>query len=76
MSTAAEIESAIAKLSPEDFRLLREWVKERAAATVARQWTSEELEAGAKRMLDEPDPAKADALWEEVVAGFYGEPRT
>ena len=75
MSNVAEIESAIAQLPPEDFRAVHEWVNERAASTVARQWTSEELEVGAKRMLDEPDPAKADALWEEVVAGFYGEHR-
>jgi hypothetical protein len=31
-------------------------------------------EEGARRMLEEPDP-KADELWEEVVAGFYGEER-
>jgi hypothetical protein len=75
MSTVAETESAIAPLPPDDSRALQESMATRAAERVTRKWTSEELEAGAKRMLDEPDPAKADALWEEVVAGFYGEDR-
>ncbi len=38
-----------------------------------RLWTPEELTEGARRMVEEPDPEKAKAIWEKVAAGFYGE---
>ena len=36
-------------------------------------WTPEELTEGARQMVEEPDPAKAQVLWERTVAGFYGD---
>ncbi len=75
MSTVAEIQSAIAKLPPEDFCAVHDWMTKGAQGQPGRMWTPEELEEGARRMLEEPDPVKADAIWEEVVAGFYGDPR-
>jgi hypothetical protein len=72
MSTIAEIEAAIERLRPEDFRALQDWMAKRSADTVGRQWTPEELSSGAKQMVEEPDPARADAIWERTVAGFYG----
>lgn len=74
MSTVAEIEAAIEQLPPEEFRALREWIVGHAGKP-SRMWSPEELGAGAQRMVDEPDPAKARALWEEVMTGFYGEER-
>lgn len=72
MSTVAEIESAIAQLPPEDFRALEEWMAKRAAAKVGRMWTPDELTEGAKRMVAETDPVRADVLNEELMRGFYG----
>lgn len=71
MSTVAEIESAIAQLPPEDFRQLQEWMSKRAAGEVGRMWTPEELTKGARQLVAEPDPEKAKAIWEKVMAGFY-----
>ena len=74
MSTVAEIEAAIAQLPPEEFRALREWMAKRTARA-SRMWSPAELAEGAQRMVDEPDPAKAQMLWDEVMDGFYGEGR-
>ena len=73
MSTVAEIEAAIDRLPPEDFLALHEWMAQRAAGLVQRRWSPEELSEGARQMLAEPDPARAQALWERTVAGFYGD---
>lgn len=73
MSTVAEIEAAIAQLPPEEFRALREWIIQRSAETAGRRWSPEELGAAAQKMVEEKDPAKADAQWERIVAGFYGD---
>jgi hypothetical protein len=75
MSTVAEIQEAIAKLPPADFCAIQDWMTKGPQGTSARKWTSKELVEGARRMLEEPDPAKADRLWEEIVAGFYGDTR-
>ncbi len=75
MSTVAEIEAAIEQMPPEDFRALRDWMAGRENSLSGRVWSPEELEAGAQRMVDEPDPEKARALWSEVMNGFYGEER-
>lgn len=72
MSTVAEIESAIAQLPPEEFRTLQEWMTQRATGRAGRMWTPDELTAGAKRMVAEADPARADALKKELMRGFYG----
>jgi hypothetical protein len=37
-----------------------------------RQLSGEELEALAERMLAAEDPAEADRLEKEIIAGFYG----
>jgi hypothetical protein len=73
MSTVAEIESAIEQLPPEDFRALQEWMAKRAAGTAERRWSPEELAEGARQMVAETDPVKAQELWERTVAGFYGD---
>jgi hypothetical protein len=73
MSTVAEIESAIEKLPPEDFRALQEWMAKRAEERKGRMWTPEELGAAAQRMVDEPDPVRAKVLGDQIAAGFYGD---
>ena len=73
MSTVAEIEAAIEQLPQEEFRALREWIVQRPAATAGRMWSPEELGAAAQRMVDEPDPVRAEALKEEIIRGFYGD---
>jgi hypothetical protein len=73
MSTVAEIEAAIDRLPPEDFRTIHEWMAQRAAGLAQRRWSPEELSEGARQMLAEPDPARAQVLWERTVAGFYGD---
>jgi hypothetical protein len=75
MSTVSEIESAIEQLPPEDFRALQEWMTRRAAAMPERRWSPEELAAGAREMVAEPDPIRAQAIWERTTAGFYGDSR-
>jgi len=72
MSTVAEIESAIEQLPPEDFRALQEWMARRAEERSGRMWSPEELTAAAGQMVAEPDPVRAQALWEEIAKGFYG----
>jgi hypothetical protein len=72
MSTVAEIEAAIERLPPEEFRALREWIVSRDASA-GRQWSPEELGAAAERMVAEEDPANADALAKRIVGGFYGD---
>ena len=72
MSTVAEIEVAIEQLPPEDFRALQEWMAKRAAGKAGRRWSPEELTDAARRMVEEPDPARAQVLWEEIAKGFYG----
>lgn len=75
MSTVDEIESAIEQLPPEDFRALHEWIAKRAAGAAGgaeRKWSPDELTAGAKRMVDEPDSVRAEAIREEIARGFYG----
>lgn len=73
MSTVAEIELAIEKLPPGELRALRDWIVERAEVAQGRMWTPEELTEGARQMVEEPDPAKAQVLWERTMAGFYGD---
>ena len=73
MSTIAEIESAIEKLPPEEICALRDWIVGRAEVAKGRMWTPEELTEGARQMVGESDPAKAQVLWERTVAGFYGD---
>jgi hypothetical protein len=72
MSTVAEIQSAIAKLPPEDFCAIQDWIRKQAPPTTQRKWTSEELEEGARRMVAEPDPERAMVIKEEIMGGFYG----
>ena len=72
MSTVAEIEAAIERLPPEDFRALLDWIVQRAAGTEGHQWSPEELGAAAEQMVAEEDPARAKAQWERIAAGFYG----
>ncbi|HEV7405770.1 MAG TPA: hypothetical protein VGO11_22695 [Chthoniobacteraceae bacterium] len=72
MSTVAEIELAIERLPPEDVRALQEWITKRTERTMGRKWTSEELVEAANRMVDEPDPERAEALKDEIMRGFYG----
>ena len=74
MSTVTEIENAIEQLPPEEYRELQEWMAKRTERA-SRMWSPAELAAGAQRMVDEPDPAKAKVLWQEVMDGFYGEGR-
>ena len=73
MSTVAEIEAAIEQLPSEDFRALREWIVQRAEGTAGRRWSPEELGAAAEQMVAEEDPVRAQALWERIAAGFYGD---
>jgi len=73
MSTVAEIEAAIEQLPPDDVRAPRDWIVQRAEGTAGRQWSPEELGAAAEQMVAEKDPARAKALWERIVAGFYGD---
>ncbi len=73
MSTVDEIESAIEQLPPEDFRLLHEWMAKRVAGMAGRMWSPEKLVEGARQMVAESDPVRAQALWEKVAAGFYGD---
>jgi hypothetical protein len=73
MSSVSEIESAIEQLTPEDFLALQEWMKRRAADTTGRRWSPEELSKGARQMVAESDPARAQAIWERTAAGFYGD---
>ena len=74
MSTVAEIESAIEKLPPDEVRALRDWIVERTEVAKGRMWTPEELGAAAQEMVDEPDPNRANAQWQRIAAGFYGDP--
>jgi hypothetical protein len=73
MSTVTEIKSAIERLAPEDFLALEEWMRGRTAGMAERRWSPEELSAGARQMVAEPDPIRAQALWERTAAGFYGD---
>ncbi len=73
MSTVQEIEAAIEQLPPKDFHALQDWMTKRAAAVAGRPWTPEELSEAAQQAVNEPDPGKAQALWERTVAGFYGD---
>jgi hypothetical protein len=72
MSTVAEIQEAIAKLPPEDFCAIHDWITKGPDGKNWRKWTPEELEAGAKRMVAERDPERAKAIKEEIMRGFYG----
>ena len=56
----------------EDFRALQEWMARRAAGRAGRRWSPEELTDAARQMVEEPDPARAQVLWEEIAKGFYG----
>ncbi len=73
MSTISEIETAIEQLALEDFRALQEWMAKRAGISTERRWSPEELTAGAKQMVEEPDPERSQAIWGRTVAGFYGD---
>jgi hypothetical protein len=73
MSTLAEIEEAIGQLPPEDFRVLWEWIVQRAEGTAGRRWSPEELGAAAEQMVAEKDPVRAKAQRERIAAGFYGD---
>ena len=37
-----------------------------------RVWSGSELSEAAGRMAEEPDPEKAQAMWERIATGFYG----
>ena len=73
MSTVAEIESAIEKLEPHEMEALRDWMATQAEGRKERMWSPEELTEGARKMVAEPDPVKAQSLWDRVVDGFYGD---
>src|SRR4051794_31165306 len=70
MSTVAEIQEAIAKLPPEDFCAIQEWMTKGPDGSAWRKWTSEELVERARRMVAEPDPERAKLLKEEIMRGF------
>ncbi|HVX83489.1 MAG TPA: hypothetical protein VH253_01605 [Phycisphaerae bacterium] len=57
MTTIAEIEQAITRLAPEDFRVLREWIAQRDAQLWDQQFESDahagRLDALAQEALDE-----------------------
>ena len=72
MSTVSEIEAAIEQLPPEEFLELRDWMLRQVEEKAGRMWTPEELGEAAQRMVEEPDPARAQALKEEIMRGFYG----
>ncbi len=75
MSTVTEIEAAIEKLPAQEFRVLRDWIVNRAEPAEGRVWSPEELGAAAEEMVAEPDPVKAKVMWNEIVDGFYGRTR-
>ena len=73
MSTVAEIESAIEKLEPHEMEALRDWMTRQDEARKARMWSPEKLGAVAEQMVAEKDPVRAEALHQQIVAGFYGD---
>ncbi len=68
--TAAEIIDEIKQLPADEKTQVLRFVR---ALDGGRQWTGAELTQAARKFAEEPDPAKAQALWEQIAAGFYGE---
>lgn len=70
---AVMIIDEIMHLAPEEqarvVQFVQAWDRHRA-------WTGQELSSAAAQMLLEKDPAEADAAWERIVTGFYGEARS
>lgn len=45
---------------------VRDWIVAQAEARKERRWSPEELTEGARQMVEGPDPAKAQILWERA----------
>ncbi len=66
---AAEIINEIKYLPPGEQAKVARFV---STLDKGRQLTPAELDELAGKLVDERDPAKAEKLKEEIVAGFYG----
>ena len=70
MSSVAEIEAAIEKLSPTD---QAEVIRFAIALASKRPLTPDELNRLAQRMVESTDPAQTEKLKSDLMGGFYGE---
>lgn len=63
-----EIIDEIKHLPPPEQELVVRFVR----SLEDRAWSGAELTEAAGRMAEEPDPEKAQAMWEQIATGFYG----
>ncbi len=70
----AEIKSAVEELSPSELAELAAFIRERDGTGGSRRLSPRDLGELAAKLAGETDPAKAQALKEQLTTGFYGGP--